>query len=222
MALTSVTESTGNYVGFKASIGFLTQKSNENDPSAKPRTYKDPKTDESVTVYERRFQSLSGKLVGVRVDEEGEYGTQLILTVRDDKDYDFAVSLKAGWGQKIAEAVPNINLGEDVSFVGFADFTIDGKDIKAGVSMKQNGKKVPSKFNNKVGDKWVTTDGFPASPDPKSYPPKTNKDKWTKFWNDYFFSVTEFLVDYIKKNNTLEVVRLPKAEDDINPEDIPF
>lgn len=214
----------GNYVGFKASIGLLTIKSDQNDSEAKPRTYKDQKTEQDVTVYEKQFQSLSGKLVGIEVDTAGDYGTQIKLTVRDDEDYILSVPVGKSWGQKICEAIPNINLEEDVFFNAYGDFEADGKEVQAGVSLKQNGERVDSKFKSYDTEtkKFTISDGFPEV-DQDAIPSKTNKAKYTKFWQDYFFTVGEFLADYVTANNLLEVTEAEVfPEDDINPDDVPF
>lgn len=209
------------FVGFKPSIGMLAVKSDESNPEAKPRTYKDPKTDEEKTVYEVRYKSLSGKIAGIEVDTAGEYGPQLKLTVRDEEDVVFAVPLDKGWGQKIAEAVPNIKLDEDVYITAYGDFTTpEGTEVKAGVSLKQNGEKVPSKFKSydEKSKSWKTSEGYPEV-DQAAIPDKTNKVKYSKFWSDYNYSVMDFLSEYLSKNNTLEV---KPAEPKEEPEEIPF
>jgi hypothetical protein len=207
------------FVSFKPSIGMLAVKSDQSNPEAEPRTYKDPKTDEEKTVYEVRYKSLSGKIVGVEVDTSGDYGAQLKLTIRDGEDVVFAVPLDKGWGQKIAEALPNVNLDQEVYIVAYGDFTPeDGKEVKAGVSLKQNGERVDSKFKTYADGEWTTHEGYPAV-DQASIPPKTPKPKYTKFWQDYNFEVTEFLADYLQKNHAFDV--LP-PEEKPDPEEVPF
>ena len=169
------------------------------------------KTEEEKTVYELQYKSLSGKLVGVKIDTTGDYGTQMKLTIRDGEDFIFAVPLNNGWGQKIAEAIPNINTDEDVFFNAYGDFTTDdNKEVKAGVSMKQNGEKVQSHFNKYDEKKkvWNTTNDFPEIVQ-DDIPAKTNKAKYTKFWQDHFFTIGEFLAEYIEKNYSMEVVPAP-------------
>lgn len=208
------------YVSFKPSIGMLATKSDESNPEAKPRTYKDPKTDEEKTVYELRYKSLDGKLVGVEVDTKGDYGTQLKLTIRDTEDIVFAIPLNKGWGQKIAEAIPNVDLTQDVYFTAYGDFTTDdGKEVQAGVSIKQNGETVPSKFReyNTETKTWTHHEGFPEI-DQSKVPDKSNKTKYTKFWSDYFFEIEDFLTTYLEKNHSLEVTPAEPEE----KEEIPF
>ena len=219
MSLNKPTEGR-TFVSFKPSIGMLAIKSDESNPDAKPRTYKDPKTDEEKTVYELRYKSLNGKLVGVEVDTSGDYGPQLKLTIRDDEDVVFALPLDKGWGQKIAEAVPNIKLDEDVYITAYGDFTTaDGAEVKAGVSIKQGGEKVPSKFKTWTEkDGWKTFEGYPEV-DQAAIPEKTNKLKSQKFWGDYNYTVMEFLSEYMAKNHVMEV---KPAEPKPEPEEIPF
>jgi hypothetical protein len=220
MALNKPTEGR-TFVSFKPSIGMLAIKSDENDVEAKPRTYKDPQSGEEKTVYERQYKSLDGKIVGIEVDTAGDYGPQLKLTIRDTEDVVFAVPLDKGWGQKIAEAVPNINLDETVYITAYGDFTTeDGSEVKAGVSIKQNGEKVPSKFKSYDADKkeWSNFEGYPEV-DKEAMPEKTQKVKWTKFWSDYNYAVTDFLSEYLQKNHTLEVTPAEPVEE-AEPEEV--
>lgn len=194
-------------MSFKPSIGRLTSKSDQNDPQAKPRTYKDTKTEQEVTVYELRYPSVSGKIVGIEVDTSGEYGSQVKLTIRDeDADYIVPIALNKSWGTKVAEAIPNINLDEEVLLTAFADFTAeDGKEVQAGLSIKQGGQRVYSKFKSYDTETktWTYNENFPEV-DRDKIPSETNKTKYTKFWNDYFYSVGEFLTDYLTKNYTIK------------------
>lgn len=211
MSLNKPTEGR-TFVSFKPSIGMLAIKSDESNPEAKPRTYKDSKTDEEKTVFELRYKSLNGYLVGSEVDTSGDYGPQLKLTIRDDEDVVFALPLDKGWGQKIAEAVPNIDKDKELFITAYGDFTTnDGAEVKAGVSLKQNGEKVPSKFKTyEEGKGWTTFEGYPKV-DQAAIPDKSkNKVKFTKFWNDYNFEVMDFLSEYLEKNHTFDVK--PKEE----------
>ena len=206
----------GNYLGFKAGIGLFAIKSDQSDPEARPRTYKDTKTEQDVTVYEKQFQDISGKLVGIEVDTEGDYGTQVKLTIRDGEDYILSVPVGKSWGQKICEAIPNINLEEDVLFEAYGDYVSrkTGKDVKAGVALTQNKERVESKFKSYDTETKVFTysEGFPEVDNDKK-PEPSQKTKWTKFWGDYFFTVGEFLETYITANNLLEVAVAPVEEE---------
>ncbi len=213
----------GNYITFKPSIGRLTIKSDQGDPEAKPRTYKDSKTNQDVTVYEQRYQYITGKVVGVEVDTTGEYGSQLKIVLRDgETDYTLPVPLNKSWGTKVAEAMPNIKLDEDVTITAYADFTTpDGKDVQAGLSLKQGGERVMSHFNYKENEAWVRAEGFPEYPQADTIPNKEkNPAKYTKFWGDYYFTVEEFLIDWFEKNMYIEYVAPVKA--DLVTEDVPF
>lgn len=213
----------GNYITFKPSIGRLTIKSDQGDPEAKPRTYKDSKTNQDVTVYEQRYQYITGKVVGVDVDTTGEYGSQLKIVLRDgDTDYTLPVPLNKSWGTKVAEAMPNVKLDEDVTITAYEDFaTADGKEVQAGLSLKQNGVRVTSHFNYKDGDTWVRAEGFPEYPQADTIPNKEkNPAKYTKFWGDYYFTVEEFLIDWFEKNMNIEYVAPVKAE--VVSEEVPF
>lgn len=215
----------GNYISFKPSIGRLTIKSDSSDPEAKPRTYKDSKTNEDVTVYEQRFRSVSGKIVGLSVDTSGEYGAQLKIVIRDgETDYTFPVALNKSWGTKVAEAVAGAKLDEEVLFIAYEDFTTaDGKDMQAGVSVKQNGERLGSHFQMKDGDKWVTKENYPVFPTADIIPDKTkNPAKYTKFWSDHYFTISEFLADWYTKNLTIEYVAPVKEEKEDEAEVVPF
>lgn len=213
----------GNYITFKPSIGRLTIKSDQGDPEAKPRTYKNSKTNQDVTVYEQRYQYITGKVVGVEVDTTGEYGSQLKIVLRDgETDYTLPVPLNKPWGTKVAEAIPNVKLDEDVSITAYADFkTLDGKDVQAGLSLKQGGERVMSHFNYKENNAWVRAEGFPEYPQADTIPNKEkNPAKHTKFWGDYYFTVEEFLIDWFEKNMYIEYVAPAKAE--VVTEEVPF
>lgn len=215
----------GNYITFKPSIGRLTIKSDQSDPEAKPRTYTDQKTKQDVTVYEQRYQFISGKVVGVEVDTTGDYGSQLKITLRDgETDYTLPVPLNKSWGTKVAEALPNVKLDEEVLITAYGDFTSsDGKEVQAGLSVKQNGQPVYSHFNYQVDGKWTRKDGFPEYPAADTIPNKEkNPAKYTKFWSDYYFTVEEFLIDWFEKNMTIEYVPLTKTETAEEAVEVPF
>jgi len=215
----------GLYITFKPSIGRLAIKSEQSDAEAKPRTYKDSKTNEDVTVYERRYQFISGKIVGISVDTTGDYGSQLKIVLRDgETDYTLPVPLNKSWGTKVAEALPNVKLDEEVLFTAYGDFTTDdGKEVMAGLSVKQGGERILSAFNYKVGDEWTRAEGFPAYPTADQIPDQTkNKAKYTKFWQDYYFSVEEFLIDWFNKNLTIEYVAPVKEETKKEAEELDF
>jgi hypothetical protein len=217
----------GNYISFKPSIGRLAIKSDQGDAEAKPRTYKDSKTNQDVTVYEQRFQYISGKVVGVEVDTTGDYGSQLKITLRDDSsvgnpvDYTLPVPLNKSWGTKVAEAMPNVKLDKEVLITAYGDFTsTDGKEVSAGLSVKQGGERILSHFNYKEGDVWVRKDGFPEYPAADTIPDKSkNPAKYTKFWADYYFTVEEFMIDWFEKNMTIEYVPLTKTERSETPKE---
>jgi len=213
----------GNYISFKPSIGKLTIKSDQSDTKARPRTYKDSKTEQDVTVYEQHYKSIEGKVVGIEVDTSGDYGSQLKLTIRDGIiDYVLPLPLNKGWGTKIAEAVPNIKLEDDIYINAYGDFTSDdGKEVKAGISLKQNGETVKSKFKswNDADKKFDLSDGYPEV-DQDAIPGDNAPAKKTKFWQDYFFSVGEFLEEYLTKNHTLEVAPLEMKS--VDPEEEAF
>ncbi len=214
----------GNYITFKPSIGRLAIKSDQGDPEAKPRTYTDQKTKQDVTVYEQRYQFISGKVVGVEVDTTGDYGSQLKIVLRDgETDYTLPVPLNKSWGTKVAEALPNVKLDEDVLVTAYGDFTSsDGKEVQAGLSVKQGGERVLSHFNYQVDGKWVRAEGYPEYPAEASIPDKTkNPAKYTKFWSDYYFTVEEYLIDWFEKNMTIEYIPLVK-EEKIEAEEVAF
>lgn len=214
----------GNYIAFKPSIGRLTIKSDKSDPEAKPRTYTDQKTKEDVTVYEQRYQYITGKVVGVQIDTTGDYGSQLKITLRDgDTDYTLPVPLNKSWGTKVAEALPNVKLDEDVTITAYADFvSTDSKEVQAGLSLKQNGVRILSAFNYREGDTWVRKEGFPEYPATDTIPDKAkNPAKYTKFWGDYYFTVEEFMIDWYEKNLTIEYVPSVKTET-VESDEVPF
>ena len=216
----------GNYITFKPSIGRLAIKSDQSDPEAKPRTYKNSETNEEVTVYEQRYQFISGKIVGLSVDTTGDYGSQLKIVLRDgETDYTLPVPLGKSWGTKVAETIPNLKLDEEVLFTAYGDFTTDdGKEVRAGLSVKQNDQRIQSAFNYKEGEEWVRKDGYPEYPSQDAIPDKTkNKSKFTKFWADYYFSVEEFLIEWFNTNMTIEYTAPVREETkDDNKEEVPF
>ena len=216
----------GNYISFKPSIGMLTIKSDKSDPEAKPRTYTDQRTKEDVTVYERRAPDIDGYVVGVQVDTSGDYGSQLKIVIRDagTPDYTLPIPLNKSWGTKIAEALPNVKLDEKIYIKAFGDFVSpEGKDVPAGLSLRQNGERVPSHFNYKEGDKWVRKEGFPEYPASDTIPDKAkNPAKYTKFWADYYFSVEEFLIDWFEKNMTIEYTAPVKDTEEVEAEEVAF
>jgi hypothetical protein len=179
-----------NYIKVLASDGSLRLEVPEGTEGAERRDYEtsDGKTG---TKHELVFSTLKGLITNVEF-HEGEYGTNILVTVNDGEQ-DYKLSLGAGtpFGEDFMKKVLNIKLDE---WVRLAPYSIneDGKS-KRGLSITQGDTKITDYFSVKEGDTWKRLHGFP---EPKGDTKKYNSDKWKM----YFTECRVFMIDFLKEN----------------------
>jgi hypothetical protein len=181
---------------------------------------------EKSLAYE--YSYVEGKITKIYRKESKEYGNSFEVRVDDGKDK-FSVSFKEGSRscQDLLTKLPNIDLNQPVKISPFQMMNEKtGKEFR-GVSIQQNGVKIPNAFSAKVGEnEWKYYHGYPE-------PTKKNMNE-TEL-KIYFLMVTDFLTKYtiehtIKKlvdeSYSAEIVGAPdhvdgSAADDENS-DLPF
>lgn len=184
------------------------------------RKAKNPQTGEEKEYIGSWFDTLSGMVKSIEVDDTNQYGTSLKVTITDDKDYVLDLKLKTVFGRSLANKVPALELGDVVSLKAY-DFEakVDGGGTRrqVGVSVKRGDDKIDDYFFDKTTKK--TLHGMPAFPSDFSNLSNAKKDK-------YRAEVEEFLTDFINKQfggqEAVEEEQSNFKGDAISPEDIPF
>ena len=166
------------------------------------------KTDGEKKVYiEKIYNEVEGKITSLEI-KDGDFGNVLYIGL--DDEIVITVGTSSNFGTDLLKKIPNIDTSKEITVAPYS-FTGDkGNSIK-GVTVSQEGNKLVSFFQDK---NKKNINGLPEI-DEATKPERTAKTAWKKFWNNYFDSVEEFLVDYVTKNNTIEYV-----EEDTDTEDI--
>lgn len=189
-----------NYIKVLGSDGTLRLEVPEGTEGSERRDYEtsDGKTG---TKHELVFSTLKGLITNVEFTE-GEFGTNIVVTVQDGEDeYKLSLSASTPFGEDFMKKVMNIKLDEYVRLAPYS-FTDDktGKP-KRGLSITQGDTKVEDYFSEKDGDSWKRLHGFP---EPKGNTKTYSSDKW----KIYFTECRVFMIDFLKENLKLPVVKL--------------
>jgi hypothetical protein len=197
------------------SDGKLHERVDEDVEGAKERTKKEQ--DGTVTnvvdkegnqIWELTYPGITAKITKIQL-REGDYGTSINIDLVDEDDNQFVLSLKVDsqYGERFMEALPNLDLTEDVEFKGYS-FKPKGKDQKIrGLNILQDEEKVRSAFavKDEDSDEWeVLIKGYPM-PDPKK---KYNAEKWKIF----FATRREWVQDYLLEAEMILPADAPTEE----------
>ena len=116
-----------------------------------------------TAINELYFDYIDGELVGGEF-KTGQYGTDLCLNLRDDKDYTVQIPLESGFFSNFAKACPNIDptqklflgLGKDKEKDRFFLYLKQGGDTVHSAFTKDNpnGMPPPVKKSVKGVEKW--------------------------------------------------------------------
>jgi len=172
---------------------------------------------EGDQIWEIKHSGITAKITKIQL-RGGDYGTSLNIDMTDEDDNQFVVSLKcdSSYGERFMEALPNLDLSEDVEFKPFG-FKPKGSDQKIrGLNILQDGEKVLSAFavRDEDGDYEVLVEGFPM-PDPK----KTYK---SESWKIFFGVRREWVLDYLIEAEMLlaaDASVAEKKEDEEEPDE---
>lgn len=167
MGLTAETKTNKTFL--KIVNGKLTQGLKSKTETSVERT-----TDKGEVVHENRFGALQGWIYGVRIDESGDYGNQLIVDVTDKGDnYQIQVSLKSSYAHDFLSRIESVDFTKHVALNPYKIAREDNKEkfnqlfvIKQeGVNVakrytKENPNGLPAAQKKKEGkiDVWDFTD----------------------------------------------------------------
>lgn len=101
------------------------------------------------------FDYLAGMLTGVKLDTEGDYGSRIILTVKDvDDTYILTLPVNSSYGQSLLMKMEGIDITKEVSFQPWqmdkdAWKNLTGKTTKngrSGLTIKQDDEKIENTY----------------------------------------------------------------------------
>lgn len=130
----------------------------EGTEGAVKRDIKDKKTGEVTGVkWETLHDSVVGKISGISIFE-GKFGRNLQITIDTEV---VSVGTDTAFGESLLKKLPAIDFSKDVTLEPFAGFTTgDGKKVKSGVTVKQDGNKITDYYYD--SEKKKAIHGIPA------------------------------------------------------------
>lgn len=152
----------------------------------------DKKTGEK---WEHIYDQLSGKIKKVDF-REGDFGSQLLVTVGDDsgeKPVVLALATNGNYGEDLMKKLLAIDIEQDVTLKPYS-FNDDKNKLRKGISVVQGEVKVANYFYD--AEKKKNLHGYPVAPKPKGKKGVVSKDEWKL----YFTQVRIFLVDKISEH----------------------
>lgn len=176
------------------------------------------KSDGTEVVYmEHVYNSISGKITSLEV-KDGDFGRNLYIAI--DNEIVVSAGTSNSFGLELLKKIPNIDVAKEVTIAPYSFTDENGRSVK-GVNVYQDGAKVFSFFQEGTGKDTKNLHGYPDVDEAKK-PEKTEKTKWSKFWQKYFDDVEEFLVEYVQKNHTIAYEEAKDEPAEIKVEDVPF
>lgn len=176
--------------------GKMREKVAEGTEGAVLRTHTDDdgKTTEK---WEIAYSGIKGLITGVQL-YDGDYGTSVNVSIKDEDDNLFILSLKAasGYGESFMEALPNIDLAEEVTLKSY----IAKKSGRPALFIQQNGETIRSAFSE-YNEETKTFSGLLGYPQPDA---KTKKKNTSEAWKIFFAMRNEWLKDYLTDNKFIE------------------
>lgn len=115
--------------------GKIVKRVSEPTAKSKSRT-----TKEGKLVHEEFYDSVSGFILSVTVDEHEQYGKSWVINIKDDSgtEYKLKVGYSSGYAQAFLKVFPNVNLTKPVEIVPSMKVMPDGKK-KASMFIMQGG-----------------------------------------------------------------------------------
>jgi len=160
MAKGSVNDNNGTFLGVAGGF-FWNRKADESDPDYAEQEY--TKADKSTAVRKgARYADLMGMVVDVQFRTHDEYGESINVTIEDEGDRDIiSISVENRNATDLMRALLLADLSKPL-FIKPYDFIDKSKKRKAGLSCRQDGKKIdlrevefPSELNKEVA--WFGT-----------------------------------------------------------------
>ena len=201
-------ENTNGRLLYILADGLLREKVDEGTEGAKLRVVKDDAGIVKAEKWELTYPGITGFITGVTTFD-GEYGTNILVSIKDENDEQFTVSLKASsmYGEDFLPKLPNIDREKEVSMKGY-NFEADNGRKMTGITITQDGEKLRNAFNYKDGDEWVTPiDGYPQVDDKKT--PKNSEQ-----WKIFFSTRREWVMEYLTEQGLISEGATVEAEED--------
>lgn len=187
--------------------GLLREQVEETTPGAKLRVVKDDDGAVKSEKWELTYPGIKGFITGV-VTRDGDYGTSLLITIKDSNDEEFTLALqaKSKYGEDFIHKLPNVQFDKEISIKPY-NFQ-DGDRKVAGITLTQDEVKLANAFNwkNDAGE-WESVDGYPQVDEKKK--PK-NSDQWMIF----FTQRREWVLDYLKEKGLITEAGTTEEEKD--------
>ena len=201
-------ENTNGRLLYILADGLLREKVDEGTEGAKLRVVKDDAGNVKAEKWEMTYPGITGFITGVTTFD-GEYGTNILVSIKDENDEQFTVSLKASsmYGEDFLHKLPNIDREKEVSMKGY-NFEADNGRKMTGITITQGGEKLRNAFNYKENDEWVTPiDGYPQVDDKKT--PKNSEQ-----WKIFFSTRREWVMEYLTEQGLISEGATVEAEED--------
>ena len=176
--------------------GKLREQVDETTEGAKLRVVKDDDGTVKAEKWELTYPGIKGFISGVAT-YDGDYGTNINISIKDTNDEEFVLSLKAKdrYGEDFLHKLPNVDFEKEITIKPY-NFT-DGERKVTGVSLTQDDVKLQNAFNWKDEDgNWQSLEGYPQVDEKKK--PK-NSDQWMVF----FTNRREWVIEYLTEKGLL-------------------
>ena len=176
--------------------GKLREQVDETTEGAKLRVVKDDDGNVKAEKWELTYPGIKGFISGVTMFD-GDYGTNILIAIKDANDEEFTLSLKAKdrYGEDFLHKLPNVDFEKEITIKPY-NFT-DGERKVVGVSLTQDDVKLGNAFNWKdESGEWQSVEGYPQVDENKK--PK-NSDQWMVF----FTQRREWVIEYLTEKGLL-------------------
>ena len=177
--------------------GLLREQVDQTTEGAKLRVVKDDAGNVKAEKWELAYPGITGFITGITM-YDGEYGSNVMIAMKDESDEEFVVSLKASsmYGEDFLHKLPNVDFTKEVSMKGY-NFEAEGGRKMTGITITQDGEKLRNAFNYKEGDEWVTPiEGYPQVDDKKV--PKNSEA-----WKIFFATRREWVIEYLTEQGLI-------------------
>ncbi len=198
----------GNYITIYQ--GKFTQSVPEGTPGSTSRVNKNGKT-----VYERSYDSFTGKLVGIKT-QDGAYSKNWLFSFKDKEDvYLLQLGYSNNYAVNILKMLPNINLDVEMK-VSPKSEEKDGK-IQTSLFINQDGVPVKHAFTKENPNgipQWeqITVKGVPT----------WDNTKQMLFLENMVMTQIVPKLEGTPATTEQSVGAINDLENEINPDDIPF
>lgn len=179
---------------------------NEDDPEAVLRTYKNPKTGEEGKKYERAYKALYGVIDDVSFHEnalkDGTVLRSMNIGLGEDEDgiaQIISIPVDSRYATDFMKRLPTLDLSKEVRLSPY-DFEPKQGPRQVGLSVyhKDDADNFTVKVDNTFFTKVEEVDGHKTYTNLHGFPEPTDED--SSDWPFYFKKVNKFLVSYTKEN----------------------